>query len=79
MTYCGHIQNGGIVLEQPVTLPEGSRVQCVIVVVDEHDALLAAPAEGRYADLLKYAGIVKGTPPDASQNHDRYLYGDAQP
>ena len=75
MVYRGHVQNGVIVVDDPVTLPEGLKVAI---------ELLSGGAENSPPDdndlslgqkLLKYAGKATGLPPDAAYNHDHYLYG----
>ena len=75
MTYRGHIHNGVVVLEDPIDLPEGCRVQCELVALEFPHTTNATRHGGLYADLMEFAGTVKGTPPDGSKNHDRYLYG----
>jgi len=68
MTYRGHVKNGVVVLDPAVALPEGAEV----------DVSPVSPAEAiptvaeRYKDII---GILDGLPPDASVNHDFYLYG----
>ena len=75
MVYHGHIKDGKVVLEDPVALPEGATVRVEVVterMTDDGDS--AAPPSLRDI-LLKFAGSVKGLPPDASSQHDHYLYG----
>ena len=74
MTYPGHIENGKVVFDAPVTLPEGAKV--------EVHALPSAPSEPQAAQteptlawMLKYAGMAKDLPADAARNLDHYLYG----
>ena len=68
MTYRGRVKNGVIVLEPPAVLPEGAEVEISALAADETIPTLAE----RYRDII---GIVDGLPPDASINHDHYLYG----
>ncbi len=66
MTYRGHIQNGTVVLDELVPLPEGTLVE-----VD-----VRAPAARTL--LERFAGLVGACPelpPDMAQNHDHYLHG----
>ena len=74
MTYHGRIQNGQIVLDEAVTLPEGAAViiQLSATARGRHDA---APAGQSRRELMQFAGIAKDLPPDASRNLDHYLYG----
>jgi hypothetical protein len=74
VTYRGRIQAGAILLDEPPELPEGARVRCVLTVEspDEQAQDLKRPC---HAGLLKFAGIVKDSPPDAARDLDHYLYG----
>lgn len=79
MTLHGRIRNGVIVLDEPALLPEGAQV-CVEIQPDaELGDETAVPADTRLEPiskrLLKFAGRAEGLPPDASRNHDHYLYG----
>jgi hypothetical protein len=74
MTYRGHVRNGIVVLDQPVTLPEGLEVQ-VEVPLEKASPLLDESGQTLGQKLLKYAGKAVGLPLDAARNHDHYLYG----
>lgn len=69
MTYQGHVQNGVVLLDGDVRLPEGAKV-CVEVAKQDED-------EGPtlYEQLKPIIGIAKGLPPDMAKNHDHYLHG----
>jgi len=67
MTYRGHVENGVVVLDDPVELPEGAVVQ---VDLAEEEAIPTL-AE-RLKDVI---GIVDGLPEDMAEQHDHYLYG----
>jgi hypothetical protein len=77
MVLRGHIENGAIVLDDPQTLPEGAAVEVVIV----PPALLATDKVEEqeiptlFERLKPFIGRLDGLPPDASINHDHYLYG----
>lgn len=75
MTLRGHIENGVVVLDDPIDLPDGSRVQCELTALDTPQQTLPETHTGMFADLMDFAGSVKGAPPDGSRNHDQYLYG----
>lgn len=76
MTYRGIIHNGAVVLDEPVPLPEGAEVECALVVVGStEDCATAQTASEADDPLMRFSGIVKGMPPDASRNVDHYLYG----
>jgi hypothetical protein len=74
MVYRGHVENGTIRLEPPLTLPEGAEVE--VHVLQE-----TAQQEGKsdvpslYEQLKDFVGKAEGLPPDASINLDHYLYG----
>jgi len=69
VTYRGHVRNGIIVLDPPVSLPEGAKVEVVPMLEEVSIPTLAE----RYKDMI---GIAEGLPADSAQNHDQYLYGD---
>ncbi len=75
MTYQGYIQNGALVLDAPIDLPEGSRVECVVHAVEKQESNFMHHKGGLYDDLLEFAGKVSGLPEDASENVEHYLYG----
>ena len=68
MTYRGHVKDGQILLDDPVSLPEGVEVQ--IAVCD-------APTEGEGLNeiLLRHAGKGRDLPEDLASNHDHYAHG----
>jgi len=68
MTYRGRIKNGVVILDRPVSLPEGSEVEVRPVTPSETIPSLYE----RYKDFI---GIAEGLPSDSSRNHDHYLYG----
>ncbi|MCC6798246.1 MAG: hypothetical protein IT366_24245 [Candidatus Hydrogenedentes bacterium] len=70
MTYRGHIENGVVILDEPLSLPDGTTVS-VEPVSAELEAQYAALREG----LLRLAGTIDDMPPDMSENLDHYLYG----
>jgi hypothetical protein len=82
MTYRGHVKNGVIVLdENNPPLPEGSAVEVSPVAKDsvaEDNESVAENSEeipSLYERLKPFIGKLEGLPPDASINHDHYLYG----
>ena len=74
MTVIGRVQNGAIVLDAPLALPEGTTVE---VEVKPFGADTSPPAEKLPRSLLErlgpLVGSVSGLPADASQNVDHYL------
>jgi hypothetical protein len=74
MTLHGHIQNGVIVLDEHVSLPEGAAVQVQIIVAPTPPAPEAE--NPTLAETLKdFIGVLEDLPEDAATNHDHYLYG----
>ncbi len=67
MTYRGHVENGIVVLDDPVALPDGAPVQV--------DLLSEEAGTSLYDRLKSVIGKAQGLPPDAAQNVDHYLYG----
>ena len=68
MTLEGRVLNGTIVLNPPATLPEGARVRVEVLTAEATEPSLF----DRLGDL---AGKAENLPPDASAQHDHYLYG----
>jgi hypothetical protein len=73
MTFKGHVENGAIVFDEPVNLPEGASLQIDIMSApsseqEEKGSTLASR-------LSSVIGSIEGLPEDASINHDHYLYG----
>ena len=73
MTYRGRVRDGVVVLDASASLPEGTEVRVEPV---GEAAETCAPRQDTLAEvMLRFAGKAKGLPPDASLNHDHYLYG----
>jgi hypothetical protein len=69
------MEKGVVVLDDPVTLPEGMKVQIALVAAEEHEAGVDDREETLGQKLLRHAGKATGLPRDLAENHDRYLYG----
>ena len=76
MTYQAHIENGAIVLDAPVTLPEGAKVELEISgsspVQTDNRPFLDWIVE--LANSIPEEELLD-VPTDGSINHDHYLYG----
>jgi hypothetical protein len=72
MTLTGHISGGQVVFDQPVSLPEGTRVR-----VEPVEPVPPPPADTRPTMLERYRHVIGKVemPPDAAEQHDHYLYG----
>ncbi len=73
MSYEGTIQNGVVVFDDGVNLPDGTRVRVEPVVTE---TACAPRGESLSELLLRFAGAAgDGLPEDLARNHDHYLYG----
>jgi len=67
MTYKGHVENGIVVLDEPASFPEGTKVR-----VEPDESARELTLAERLKDVI---GIVKGLPPDFAAQHDHYIHG----
>lgn len=67
MSYLGEVKNGVIVLEEEVSLAEGTKVR-VEPIEASHLPTLAERLKG-------FIGTLQGLPSDMARNHDHYLHG----
>lgn len=78
MAVRGTIKKGKVVLDDPTALPEGTEVEVRPVKKRKSTpkARKAKQAPRSLADRLRsVTGKAVNLPPDASVNHDHYLYG----
>lgn len=75
MTYRGRVRNGSLILDEPVTLPEGAEVEVTVIVYDDPQSECAPDGHSQPKALMEFAGKATGLPPDASRNMDHYLCG----
>lgn len=71
MVYRGRIKAGVVILDEPVSLPDGMEVKVEPVEPPSPPTL----AE-QFADII---GTVPDLPADMAENHDRYLHGVDKP
>ncbi|HEY4761017.1 MAG TPA: hypothetical protein VIH42_10595 [Thermoguttaceae bacterium] len=78
MSYRGHVENGMVKIDEPVALPEGTKVQIDLI---ENSISKSSNEEGLslYDRLKTVIGMAQGLPADASLNVDHYLYGQPKP
>ncbi len=63
----GTVQNGVVVFDNNLSLPDGTRVSITVEETEREETL---------GDVLKkYAGCMTGLPPDMAEQHDHYLHG----
>jgi len=76
MTYQGHVENGAVVLDEPVTLPDGAKVEVTIAkdAPPPHDGKSFVEWVVDLANSIPEEDVKK-MPRDGSINHDHYLYG----
>lgn len=74
MVYSGHVENGVVVVDDPVTLPDGVKVMVEVVRPNSEDRV-GNSATTLYDQLAPLIGAAKGLPPDLARNHDSYLHG----
>ena len=78
MTVEGHIENGQIVLNQEVPLPEGMKVRVEFVANEPSPESADESSEKLptlYERMKPFVGAAKGLPSDFAINHDHYLHG----
>lgn len=68
MTYRGRVQNGVVVIEGGVAIPDGT-----VVTIETHEVRAAAGAEDPLYKLGELA--IESGVPDLALNIDHYLYG----
>ena len=78
MTVTGHIENGRVVLDQALALPEGAKVRVELIPAESESC--ATDSQERsprtLAEILKpVIGAIKDGPPDFARNHDHYIHG----
>jgi hypothetical protein len=80
MTVDGRIENGQIVLNQEISLPEGMKVREEFVSKDPAQELTKEESSSEelpslYERMKPFIGAVTGLPADYAINHDHYLHG----
>lgn len=68
MTFQGTVEDGKIILDELVKLPNGSRVEVEVKAQSK-----AASPLGQA--LLQLAGTAVGLPEDMAEQHDHYIHG----
>jgi hypothetical protein len=73
MTLNGYIENGHVVFDGPLNLPEGTKVTVVVNVTDPGENSVQVAT--LYERMKPIIGIATHLPPDASTKIDEVLYG----
>lgn len=71
----GHVENGKVVLDGSVELPDGTEVAVRALRPARTDSKRSKKNPPLSKRLLRHAGAAQGLPRDASRNLDHYLYG----
>jgi hypothetical protein len=69
MTVQGTLNNGSIVLDTALSLPEGTRVEVVVKPLER------GSGQPTFLDLLEFAGCMPDMPADFAAQHDHYIHG----
>jgi hypothetical protein len=72
MECLGHVQDGKIVIDPPVVLPEGAKVRVVV------DSPTPAPSNDKttlFERLQHLDGAIADLPSDFAAEHDHYIHG----
>jgi hypothetical protein len=64
MAQKGHIQNGGVVLDEPLDLPDGTVVELLPV---------SLPPGRHHPDVERFAGVISNASEDDKGDHLKYL------
>jgi hypothetical protein len=75
MVLIGHIKNGAITLDNPISLPEGAAVEVHVMSAPPAPRVVADEGSSLLERLRPIVGQVEDLPADASLNIDHYLYG----
>lgn len=80
MTVPGHIENGQVVLDSLLNVPNGTRVVISVEIRDKKGAgANGAQVEASHPTLAERFGNIMGViddlPEDMAENHDHYLHG----
>lgn len=73
MTYQGHIENGVVVLDESAILPDGAKVQVVLVLPSE--AQSETTPRTLYERFESIIGKAEGLPADFAEQHNHYIHG----
>jgi hypothetical protein len=67
MSFQGHVENGVVVFDEPISLPDGTPVRV--------EAVAAATAKTLAVRFKNVIGAGVDLPEDMAKNHDHYLHG----
>ena len=73
MVYRGHVKNGTIILDEDVTLPDGTPV--TIQPAEPAEATTPSEVPTLYERFQNVIGKATGLPEDFAHQHDHYIHG----
>lgn len=75
MVVSGHVENGKIILDEEITLPEGQKVEVTVVNGTTTGKMASSELPSLAERMRSYIGSIEGMPSDLALNHDHYLHG----
>jgi hypothetical protein len=75
MTVDGHIENGQIVLNQEIPLPEGMKVRVELLSDDGTEQKADAPPGKQFEHYQSIIGAIDDLPTDFAAQHDHCIHG----
>jgi len=75
MTYQGHFENGIIVLDEPVHVPDGAKVRIELLAPSESPQNTATLSGTHYEHYESIIGAIEDLPRDFAAEHDHYIHG----
>ena len=75
MTYQGHFQNGVIVLDEPVNLPDGAKVRVELITDGAAGRKTGVGEETQFEHYESIIGAIDDLPEDFAGEHDHYIHG----
>jgi hypothetical protein len=75
VTIDGHIENGQIVLNQEISLPEGMKVRVELLSDGETTPKADAPPGTQFEHYKSIIGAIDDLPSDFAAQHDHYVHG----
>lgn len=75
MTYQGHIENGVIVLDEPVTLQDGAKVRVELLSDSAAQQKTDSSGVSHFEHYKSVIGAIDDLPADFAAQHDHYIHG----
>ena len=75
MTVHGHIENGQIILDQEIPLPEGMKVRVELLSSDDISQKAQMRPGTHFEHYRSIIGALDDLPTDFAAEHDHYIHG----